>query len=98
MGRSPGVGPGQAGAYKSDLGCKAGQGRPLGLLMHYLCMADPGSRFEHVRIKVSLEDREAARQYLKDLPGSEVLFAKERDRRTDAQGNVVEPEEPPKQP
>ncbi len=44
-------------------------------------LEDPGMRELHNDIVVSYEDRCAARQRLKDIPGSEVLFALERARR-----------------
>ena len=66
------------------------QGRPLGLLMHWLmATVAPGvSHGDSFFKKPSLEERQLAREQFKYLPDAEVLLSRERVRRED------EPEEP----
>lgn len=47
---------------------------------------------------LTLQKRKGARDFLKQIPGSHVLFEKKRKRRKNKKGVVVESEEPEAQP
>ena len=67
-------------AYESKLVSRSAQGRPLGLLMAWLLLPDPGTKALHVDLieTLSMEQREAGRKFVLGLAGSEVLFDVER--------------------
>ena len=74
--------------------CRAGQGRPLGLLMHFLRMPNPLSKELHMEAvpDVTSQQRQEARTFLESLPGSAAILGKERPRRP---GEGPEPEQRP---
>ena len=64
----------------------AGQGRPLGLLMAWILDGHRPHLLDqkmHLKHKVSLQARQAARNYLKGLDGAAHLLEMERERRDD---------------
>ena len=61
----------QKAAYVSPLASRKAQGRPLGYLVAWLLKASSApTLLQHSVVRISLEERKAAREYLKGLVGT----------------------------
>ena len=74
------------GSSSSTGSVRSGQGRPIGLLVHWLRTQEQHvSRQSHceqsVPLMYSFEERAAAREFFKSLPDSEKILTKERPQR-----------------